>query len=91
MRRLHLGADCREPEERHSAPAALWVTAWYYNGDSQEGDLENILMATCPRAWKPCGLAFREAISGQKLTNLGKRRFNTRKSPETQDALAPWK
>ena len=31
-----------------------------------------------PRAWQLCGLAFREAISGQKLTKLRKRRCNTR-------------
>ena len=34
-------------------------------------------MATCPRARQLCGLAFREAISGQKLTGLRKRRCNT--------------
>ena len=35
-------------------------------------------MSTCPHAWQLCGLAFREAISGQKLTKLRKRRCNTR-------------
>ena len=34
-------------------------------------------MATCPRARQLCGLAFREAISGQKLTELRNRRCNT--------------
>ena len=38
---------------------------------------ERLFMATCPRASQLCGLAFREMISGQELTKLRKRRYNT--------------
>ena len=49
----------------------------YYHDASQKRDVDQLFVATCPRARQLCGLAFRAAIFGQKLTTLRKRRCKT--------------